>query len=166
MPKFIRKVAEVEAFQIYDGDDESYNQPLPYWAQQAVDSGKMFSPSVCQGYYIETLEGRMTAKPGDWIVKGIKGELYPVKPDIFKLIYDPAKLEDGGPIPETRPSKKDEKYEYHVIGSERSEQPCVAQWLGGKWHCIGENTPITAAEMWRRGWRDYLGPITFAGMQD
>jgi hypothetical protein len=38
---------------------------------------------------IVTLEGSMSAQPGDWIVKGIKGELYPVKPDIFKATYEP-----------------------------------------------------------------------------
>ncbi|HHY74090.1 MAG TPA: hypothetical protein GX497_12890 [Bacillus bacterium] len=38
---------------------------------------------------IETLEGLMTASPGDWIVTGIKGEQYPVKPDIFEATYSP-----------------------------------------------------------------------------
>ena len=34
--------------------------------------------------YIETLEGVMKADKGDWIIKGVKGELYPCKPDVFK----------------------------------------------------------------------------------
>lgn len=38
---------------------------------------------------IKTLEGNMTAKPGDWIIKGVKGELYPCKPDIFEQTYEP-----------------------------------------------------------------------------
>jgi hypothetical protein len=38
---------------------------------------------------IETLEGDMTASLGDWIVKGVKGELYPCKPDVFELTYEP-----------------------------------------------------------------------------
>ena len=38
---------------------------------------------------IETLEGIMTASPGDWIVTGIQGEKYPVKPDIFEKTYQP-----------------------------------------------------------------------------
>lgn len=42
---------------------------------------------------IETLEGTMTASPGDWIVKGIKGERYPVKPDIFNETYSPVNKE-------------------------------------------------------------------------
>lgn len=37
---------------------------------------------------IETLEGIMRVNPGDWIIKGVKGELYPCKDDIFKKTYD------------------------------------------------------------------------------
>lgn len=40
---------------------------------------------------IETLEGTMIASPGDWIIKGINGELYPCKPDIFEKTYSPYK---------------------------------------------------------------------------
>lgn len=36
---------------------------------------------------IETLEGVMKANKGDWIIKGVKGELYPCKPDVFDLTY-------------------------------------------------------------------------------
>lgn len=39
---------------------------------------------------IPTLEGDMKAIPGDYIIKGVKGEFYPCKPDIFKQTYDPA----------------------------------------------------------------------------
>ena len=37
---------------------------------------------------IETLEGDVTAQVGDWIIKGIRGEFYPCKPDIFELTYE------------------------------------------------------------------------------
>ncbi|WP_226639253.1 PGDYG domain-containing protein [Priestia flexa] len=37
---------------------------------------------------IKTLEGDMIASPGDWIVTGIKGEKYPVKPEIFQKTYE------------------------------------------------------------------------------
>lgn len=40
--------------------------------------------------FIPTLEGEMRADPGDWIVRGVKGEFYPVKPDIFEETYEPA----------------------------------------------------------------------------
>jgi hypothetical protein len=39
---------------------------------------------------IRTLEGTMTADIGDWIIQGVKGELYPCKPDIFEQIYEAA----------------------------------------------------------------------------
>ena len=39
---------------------------------------------------IQTLEGVMCAQPGDWIIRGVKGELYPCKPDIFIATYEPA----------------------------------------------------------------------------
>lgn len=39
---------------------------------------------------IWTLEGVMTANIGDWIIKGVKGEFYPCKPDIFEATYEPA----------------------------------------------------------------------------
>ena len=40
--------------------------------------------------YVETLEGRHLVTPGDWIIKGVKGEFYPCKPDIFEATYEPA----------------------------------------------------------------------------
>ena len=47
-----------------------------------------------QGYclVIKTLEGRMRASPGDWIIRGVAGEFYPCKPDIFEKTYEPATL--------------------------------------------------------------------------
>jgi len=37
---------------------------------------------------IKTLEGNHLANPGDWIIKGVKGEFYPCKPDIFAATYE------------------------------------------------------------------------------
>lgn len=39
---------------------------------------------------VATLEGAMRASPDDWIIKGVKGEFYPCKPDIFAATYEPA----------------------------------------------------------------------------
>lgn len=46
------------------------------------------------GIYIRTIEGTMRADPGDWIIKGVQGEFYPCKPDIFEATYEPVP-EDG-----------------------------------------------------------------------
>ena len=42
---------------------------------------------------IKTLEGVMRADKGDWIIKGVKGEFYPCKPDIFEQTYEPVSPE-------------------------------------------------------------------------
>jgi hypothetical protein len=42
---------------------------------------------------IPTLEGNLTASSGDWVIKGIQGEFYPCKPDIFEATYEPVDLE-------------------------------------------------------------------------
>lgn len=39
---------------------------------------------------IHTLEGDHRARPGDWIIRGVKGEFYPCKPEIFEATYEPA----------------------------------------------------------------------------
>ena len=45
------------------------------------------------GLYIPTLEGLMVGTEGDWIIRGVKGELYPCKPDIFAATYEPVEEE-------------------------------------------------------------------------
>ena len=51
-------------------------------------------PVVVEAYqtdeemYIETLEGLMKADVGDWIIRGVKGECYPCKPDVFDMTYE------------------------------------------------------------------------------
>lgn len=45
--------------------------------------------TIGQNLNIATLEGVMTASPGDWIIRGVRGEVYPCKPDIFDATYDP-----------------------------------------------------------------------------
>jgi len=42
------------------------------------------------GLLIPTLEGLMIATQGDWVIRGVKNELYACKPDIFEMTYDPA----------------------------------------------------------------------------
>lgn len=45
-------------------------------------------PDYVNHILISTLEGDMKALPGDWIIKGISGEFYPCKPDIFEATYE------------------------------------------------------------------------------
>ena len=46
--------------------------------------------SAEEGIIIPTLEGAHLARPGDWIIRGVNGEFYPCKPDIFEKTYEPA----------------------------------------------------------------------------
>lgn len=47
-----------------------------------------FTIGGSRGIYIQTLEGEMRASVGDWIIKGVQGEFYPCKPDIFEATYE------------------------------------------------------------------------------
>lgn len=64
------------------------------WLAEAFELGVLYfkRPSLVLPYelYVKTLEGEMKVSVGDYIIKGVKGELYPCKPDIFEATYDPA----------------------------------------------------------------------------
>ena len=51
-------------------------------------------------YYIKTLEGDMVVRIGDWIIKGVKGECYRCKPDIFEQTYELVEEPPSAPEPE------------------------------------------------------------------
>jgi len=85
--KFRKKPIIIEAVQLTEGTllavgdfiGEHKNYPECKIAGINPATGK---------YTIKTLEGDMVAEVGDWIIKGIKGEFYPCKPDIFQQTYD------------------------------------------------------------------------------
>ena len=81
--KFRKKPVIIEAIQ-YDGSPASGSAACNFMGLERV----LFSDT--QGLFIDTLEGTMTAAIGDWIIKGVKGEFYPCKPDIFEATYEPA----------------------------------------------------------------------------
>lgn len=86
MPKYRKKPVVVEAFKF--GVDE-----YPSWFYEKVLNHEVFAH--IEGYVeILTLEGVMTAKAGDYIIRGVQGELYPCKPDIFDQTYEEV-IEDG-----------------------------------------------------------------------
>jgi len=65
----------------------------PEWFRDAMYKAPGTEGAVLREYddiIIFTLEGEMRAHPGDWIIRGVKGEIYPCKPDIFDATYDPA----------------------------------------------------------------------------
>jgi hypothetical protein len=76
MAKFRKKPVEIEAVQ-FDGNFDE--------VERFVGGDAEFREG---NLVIATLEGAMTASPMDWIIKGVQGEFYPCKPDIFDQTYE------------------------------------------------------------------------------
>jgi hypothetical protein len=74
MVKYRKKPVIIDAFQNVSG------VIVPDWFELHGEPGYEIK--------IATLEGIMTASIGDWIIKGVKGEIYPCKPDIFEATYE------------------------------------------------------------------------------
>jgi hypothetical protein len=76
MPKFRKKPVVIEAVQWVGNFDE-----IKVFVSGDVElrDGKLL---------VATLEGPLTASDHDWIIKGVKGEFYPCKPDIFEQTYE------------------------------------------------------------------------------
>jgi hypothetical protein len=96
MPNYRKKPVIVQAVQ-FNGVDPTGTvswSEAPDWLiaatqQESGTSGAISIlrvPSVCAQIF--TLEGAMTADVGDWIIRGVKQELYPCKPDIFEATYE------------------------------------------------------------------------------
>lgn len=82
--KFRKKPVVIDAVQ-WDGNMTTV-EPLLIGATTEAVEQNLGDPAL----YIPTLEGTHKADVGDWIIKGVKGELYPCKPDIFAATYEPA----------------------------------------------------------------------------
>ena len=95
MARFRKKPVVIEAFQITE-ETRRDNRDWPEWLNRAwnlnhfeVGALAPFLPGNTDGpLLIHTLEGGHRCDIGDWIIRGIKGELYPCKPDIFAKTYD------------------------------------------------------------------------------
>jgi hypothetical protein len=87
--KFKKKPVVIEAVQLrWDTWPEMCDFANVGYLIDGNPEGIMLLDNKC-GLQIPTLEGLMTASENDWIIKGVKGELYPCKPDIFEMTYEP-----------------------------------------------------------------------------
>lgn len=84
MPKFRKKPVVVEAFP-WEPNDLAGAGRLAFWLGQ---NNADFIVNPDHTLTIHTLEGDMRADKGDWIIRGVKGEFYPCKPDIFEATYE------------------------------------------------------------------------------
>lgn len=87
MAKYRKKPVVIEAIK-YQAEFGN-NRVMNWLAQQgaSVSDWLFFDRAIT----IPTLEGKMTALDGDWIIKGVKGEFYPCKNDVFEATYEPVK---------------------------------------------------------------------------
>jgi hypothetical protein len=93
MSNYRKKPVVIEAFRFYIDD-------MPDWFMDKVSTNEITLHNCAYGVYpledsyclIETLEGLMRGEGGDYIIKGIQGEVYPCKSDIFEATYE--KVED------------------------------------------------------------------------
>jgi len=82
MPKFRKKPVVIDAV-LWDGKMPTI---VPLMSNDSIVSQDISDPALI----ITTLEGEMRAEVGDWVIRGVKGELYPCKSDIFAATYEPA----------------------------------------------------------------------------
>jgi len=92
MGRFRKKPVVIEAFRWTGGDNQEEDPPWMVHAIQekvvTFELATVFGEDALIGLFVETKEGRMHASPGDWIIRGVMGELYPCKPDIFEATYE------------------------------------------------------------------------------
>ena len=86
MARFRKKPVEIEAW-LWDETKETF-AALEGAGMEWGSYDSHETENYVRNMHIVTLEGSMRAENGDWIIKGIKGEFYPCKPDIFAATYD------------------------------------------------------------------------------
>jgi hypothetical protein len=91
MAKYRKKPVIIEA-ERFDGTEESADRLTEKYPNQIKKMSLQNGPFAGVVLYIQTLEGTLLASAGDYIIEGVKGEVYPCKPDIFEETYE--KVED------------------------------------------------------------------------
>ena len=91
-----RKKPVVIQFVVWDESHETLELLVGMGMRWGGYRGHADTPDLCYDLTIKTLEGSMRADKGDIIIKGVKGEFYPCKPDIFERTYDVLPAAEGG----------------------------------------------------------------------
>lgn len=132
--RFRKKSVVIEAVQLppCDCPDGAYD----------VTIGQLFDfmagaewEAASDGVRIVTLEGEMHAQPGDWIIKGVAGEFYPCKPDIFAATYEPEGV--------TRPAEDDPSELREALKQVRALIEVIEQTSNNVWW-VNADDPETA----------------------
>ncbi len=89
MSRFRKKPAVIDAAEVgvllWQARHDFWS--MPKWVLDGYEKGGLLF--LADAIDITTLEGTMRGDRGDWIIQGVKGELYPCKPDIFEATYEP-----------------------------------------------------------------------------
>ena len=94
-----KKPVVIQAIQ-WDGTESGCQKIKDHFPQLVTLAQTTYSGKPEVSYWkIGTLEGGHEVTPGDWIIQGVKGELYPCKPDIFAATYEPAETTPSSPSP-------------------------------------------------------------------
>lgn len=96
MSRYRKKPVVIDAVQYANNEyaDNPFGvreHPAPDWYVEAVQACEISPEFRSEDYWylkINTLEGVMTASPDDWIIRGVAGELYPCRNDIFTATYE------------------------------------------------------------------------------
>lgn len=94
--KFRKKPVVIDAIQWDGSPDSAANVIWGLGAEESIEYHAHLMDGDLVAHpdpylLINTLEGRMSASVGDYIIKGVKGEFYPCKPDIFEATYEEVK---------------------------------------------------------------------------
>lgn len=135
MARFRTKLCEIDAVQ-FDGTPAGANVVFGIFdipgAKFVPATDRLTGILLTTGtLLIPTLEGDHIASPGDWIVRGLKGEFYPVKPDIFTMKYEEVPRDLPAPAQPAPPSAAE---------PERIDEAAVRRTTFGANHaeCFGE----------------------------
>ena len=92
--KYRKKPVVIDAWQFTKANYKTGAPDFIRHSNGSVTLWSQYGGDVIEGW-IETLEGKMRVSENDFIIKGVNGEFYPCKPDIFAKTYEPAE-QDGG----------------------------------------------------------------------
>jgi hypothetical protein len=86
--KYRKKPVVIDAVRYGGNGNMSPRGGPPDWLWDALANGIARFVNGGDPLLLKTLEGDLTVSPGDWIIRGVNGELYPCKPDIFEATYE------------------------------------------------------------------------------
>jgi hypothetical protein len=138
--QYRKKPVVIEAYQFEDPSDGMTTRAWPAWFLSAIASGAI--ANVDGAWYVQTLEtGKLAPKhlitDGDFIIRGVQGELYPCKPDIFAATYDKVEPNWEENPNETRERQAHEDYTGQKVVTDSEKEKAYwrernAQFMGGK----------------------------------